>query len=108
MLAPSGRDAVLATQMLEQARMELINVSLSAAQALAKAETKVAELEKEASTDALSNPSTPPPKPSDTVHDDILSVTELPMVVCVDSDELLRDEAGQAAVQQALEAVANH
>jgi diguanylate cyclase (GGDEF)-like protein len=41
------------TQMLEQARMELINVSLAAASALANAESKLAELENRAATDAL-------------------------------------------------------
>lgn len=41
------------TEMLEQARMELINVSLAAAQALEQAESKVAELQNKATTDAL-------------------------------------------------------
>jgi two-component system, cell cycle response regulator len=40
-------------QMLEAARMELINVSMAAASALSKAESKVAELENRATTDAL-------------------------------------------------------
>ena len=41
------------TQMLEAARMELIHVSMAAASALSKAESKVAELENRATTDAL-------------------------------------------------------
>jgi diguanylate cyclase (GGDEF)-like protein len=41
------------TQMLEQARLELVNVSLAAAAALSQAETKVVELEAKATTDAL-------------------------------------------------------
>jgi diguanylate cyclase (GGDEF)-like protein len=41
------------TQMLEQARLELINVSLAAATALARAESRVAELENRATTDSL-------------------------------------------------------
>jgi diguanylate cyclase (GGDEF)-like protein len=41
------------TQMLEQARMELINVSLAATSALSHAESKVVELETKATTDAL-------------------------------------------------------
>jgi diguanylate cyclase (GGDEF)-like protein len=40
-------------QMLEQARMELINVSMAAASALSQAESRVVELESKATTDCL-------------------------------------------------------